>query len=78
MMRLACVDLEKAYDKGCRENLQRMLVRYKVGRQLLRAVHSCYRANQACVKVNDKLSRWFSISQGVRQGYVMSPWLFNK
>ena len=24
-----------------------------------------------------KLSRWFSISQGVRQGCVMSPWLFN-
>ena len=44
--------LEKAYDKVCRENLWRMLVRYKVGGQLLRAIQSFYRASQACVWVN--------------------------
>ena len=69
-----CVDLAKAYD---RENLWRMLVRYKVGGQLLRVIRSLYKESQACVRVNGKLSRWFPISQGVRQGCVMSPWLFN-
>ena len=36
-MIIACVDLEKAYtyDRVYRENLWRMLVRYKVGGQLL-------------------------------------------
>ena len=74
---IVCIDLQKAYDKVCRENLWRMLVRYKVDGQLLRAIRSLYRESQACVRVNGKLSRWFSIYQGVRQGCVMSPWLFN-
>ena len=76
-MIIACVDLEKAYDKVCRENLSRMLVRYKLGGHLLRAIQSFYRASKACVRVNGKLSRWFPIYLGVRQGCVMSPWLFN-
>ena len=76
-MTITCVDLEKAYNKVCRSNLWRVLVRYKLGGQLLRADQSCYRANQACVRVNGKPSKWFSIPQGVQQGCVMSPWLFN-
>ena len=54
-----------------------MLARYKVDGQLLRAIRSLYRESQACVWVNGKLSRRFPISQGVRQGCVMSPWMFN-
>ena len=76
-MIIACVDLEKVYDKVCREKLWRMLVRYKVDGQQQKAIQSLYRESQACVQVNGKFSRWFPISQGVRQGCVMSPWLFN-
>ena len=53
------------------ESLLRMLVRYKVDGQLLRAIRSLYRESQACVRVNEKFS------QGVQQGCVMLPWLFN-
>ena len=58
-MIIACIDLEKAYDKVCRENLWRMLARYKVDGQLLRAIRPLYRESQACVWVNGKLSRCF-------------------
>ena len=71
---IACIDLYKVYDKVCRENLWRMLVKYKVDGQLQRAIRSLYRESLACVQDNGKLSRWFGISQGVRQGCVMLPW----
>ena len=75
-MVLACVDLKKAYDRVGREKLWNVLKEYGVKGRLLRAIRSLYKKSEACVRVKDKLSGWFPITQGVRQGYVMSPWLF--
>src|SRR5215468_2969961 len=36
-----------------------------------------YDESKACVRVNGGTSGYFKIGQGVRQGCVMSPWLFN-
>ena len=47
-----------------------------VGR-LGRAVRSLYERCQVCVRVLGQNSDWFEVEQGVRQGCVMSPWLFN-
>ena len=55
-----------------REKLWRVLDEYGV-----KAIRSLYAGNQACVRVSGRLSEWFPISQGVRQGCVLSPWLFN-
>lgn len=30
----------------------------------------------ACVRTNGKLTEWFVIETGVRQGCIMLPWLF--
>ena len=62
-MVIACIDLEKAYDKVCRVRLWQ--------------VRSMYLRSQACVRASGKMSGWFPFTQGVRQGCVMSPWLFN-
>ena len=45
--------------------------------RLLRAIKLLYKKSEDCVRVKDELSSWFTITQGVRQGCVMSPWLFN-
>ena len=78
-MVVACVDVQKAYDRVGRNKLWNVLEEYGVTGRLLRAIRSLYEKSEACVRVKDELSRcnWFPISQGVRQGCVMSPWLFN-
>ena len=54
-----------------------MLDEYGVKGKLMRAIRSLYEGSEACVRVGGVLSGWFPISQGVRQGCVLSPWLFN-
>ena len=76
-MVVACVDLEKAYDRVGRDKLWKVLEEYGVKGRLLKAIRSLYKKSEGCVRVKDELSSWFPITQGVRQGCVMSPWLFN-
>ena len=74
---VAFVDLEKAYDRVNRSKLWSVLEEYGVKGQLLASVQAMYEGSKACVRVYGKLSEWFVVSKGVRQGCVMSPWLFN-
>ena len=48
-----------------------------VGGKLLKAVLSFYVDSRACVRVGKDVSEWFPVNVGLRQGCVMSPWLFN-
>ena len=38
---------------------------------------SFYVDSRACVRVGNEVSEWFPVNVGLRQGCVMSPWLFN-
>ena len=73
----AFLDLEKAYDRVDREAMWRVLKIYGIGGSLLRAVKSMYAGSKACVRVGSEVSEWFPVRVGLRQGCVMSPWLFN-
>ncbi len=50
---------------------------YGVGGKLLRAIKFFYEEASACVKISGEISECFEIKVGLRQGCVMSPWLFN-
>ena len=73
----AFMDLEKAYDRVDREALWNVLKIYGVGGQLMEGIKAFYREANACVKVDGELSDSFAVGVGVRQGCVMSLWLFN-
>ena len=36
-----------------------------------------YVKSMVCVQVGNDVSEWFPVNAGLRQGCVMSPWLFN-
>ena len=48
-----------------------------VGGKLLIAVQSFYVDSRTCVLVGNDVSEWFPVNVGLRQGCVMSLWLFN-
>ena len=70
----AFLDLEKAYDRDAMWNV---LILYGIGGRLLRGVKSLYVGSKACVRAGNEVSEWFPVRVGLRQGCVMSPWLFN-
>ena len=74
---LAFVDLEKAYDRVDRNALWQVLRVYGVGGRLLKAVQSLYEGATAVVRANGVMSGSFELKMGLKQGCVMSPWLFN-
>ena len=73
----AFLDLEKAYDRVDRDAMWNVLRLYGIGGRLLRGVKSFYIGSKACVRVGNEVSEWFPVRAGLRQGCVMSPWLFN-
>ena len=73
----AIMDLEKAYDTIDLYGRCQMLRVYRVGGKLLKAVQSFYVDSKACVQVGICVSEWFPVNVGLRQGCVMSLWLFN-
>ena len=70
------IDLEKAYDRVPREKLMDVLQLYGVGSKLLRAIDSLYTKSLAAVRIDGKISEWFNVKIGVRQGCKLSPLLF--
>src|SRR5678815_5150370 len=71
------MDLEQLYDRINREALWQVLAIYGVGGRLLNGIKIMFDDSEACVKINEVESDWFDINNGVMEGCVMSPWLFN-
>ena len=46
-------------------------------RKIVESRTELYVDSRACVRVGNAVSEWFPVIAGLRQGCVMSPWLFN-
>ena len=76
-MYVGFIDLEKAHDRVKREVLLQVLRKYDVGSKLLSGIKSMYIDSSTCVRVKGGESERFRIDNEVRQGCMMSPWLYN-
>ena len=70
------LDTAKAFDTVWHAGLLFKLFRFGIQGSLWRLIRACYSDIQSCVMENGVCSSWFEIRQGVRQGGVLSTWLY--
>ena len=75
---LCFIDLQKAYDSVDRTLLWQVLARFGVPPKMLAVIREFHDGMRACVRNdNGVCSGRFDVAQGLRQGCVLSPLLFN-
>ena len=71
------VDFKAAFDTIWREALWKCLRSIGVESKLVDLIESMYEQTKCAIIVNGKMSEWFKVGVGVRQGCLLSPALFN-
>jgi len=69
-------DLEKAFDSVEFPVLLTHVYKTGIHGRAWRIIHSFYLSPTSCVKVNNALTQEFILGRGVRQGSMLSPFLF--
>ena len=70
------VDFEKAFDSVHRESLWNIMKSYGIPRKMVRVIAGIYQGLGCAVVDGSETSEWFKIKSGVKQGCVMSGFLF--
>ena len=70
------VDFEKAFDSAHRESLWNIMRIYGIPDKMVRAIAGIYAGFECAVVEVNVTSDWFMIKSGVKQGCVMSGFLF--
>ena len=72
------IGLTKAYDSVDRTLLWTVLARFGVPQNMISVIRQFHDGMRACVRLDDRVcSRWLAVEQGLRQGCVLAPLLFN-
>ena len=74
---VACLDLEKAYDRVNRAKLFDVMQRLGVCEKVLRVLRETYTDNRVRFVLGNLETDWIDCTSGVRQGCPLSPTLFN-
>ena len=74
---VASLDLAKAFDKLWREGLYYKLLKQNLEPGILRALINYYNCSLIAVKNENQVSRMARSMEGVKQGGILSPYLFN-
>ena len=71
------IDLSKAFDTVPRDILLQKLQEVGIKGKVFNVIRGIYTNDKAYMKIDGKVTKSFPINQGVRQGCVLSPLLFN-
>ena len=71
------LDASKAFDRTNHYSLFKKLLKREVPVYLVRILATWYRSQNFAAKWGDCISRSFQVTNGVRQGGILSPYLFN-
>ena len=71
------MDSRKAFDFVWHEGLFYKLLKVNIGGNFYNLIKSLYCNSSCSIRVRENETRSFSYSQGVRQGCILSPLLFN-
>ena len=74
---MACLDIEKAFDKVWIKGLLYKLIKLEFPKNLVKLLHSYLTERKLKVRINHTLSNERRIGAGVPQGSVLGPALFN-
>jgi len=74
----ACfIDYSKAFDCVVHKTMWKIMIEMGFSKHLVRLIESLYIDQEAAVRVDGETSEWFEVGKGVRQGCILSPYLFN-
>ena len=67
---------EQAFNSVDRIALTKVLLLYGIPEKYIKVICAMYENNTAAVKVGNEVSNWFCIKSGVKQGCVLSPFIW--
>ena len=71
------IDYSKAFDCADHNKLWKILKVIGIPNHLTHLLRNLYAGQEATVRTGHGTADWFQIGKGVRQGCILSPWLFN-
>ena len=71
------IDYTKAFDSVDHDTLWAVLLKLGVQPHLIRLMRNLYKNQEAAVRTEHGDTDWFGVEKGVRQGRILSPYLFN-
>ena len=71
------IDYTKAFDSMDHSKLWKILKEMGIPDLLTCLLRNLYAGQEATVRTGHGTTDWFQIGKGVRQGCILSPWLFN-
>jgi hypothetical protein len=74
---LCFIDYSKAFDCVQHKHLWKIMRQMGFPSHIIQLIQSLYQDQEATVRTENGDTEWFTIGQGVRQGCILSPYLFN-